>query len=144
MLQVLTQANIATVLCMNGINAVGEQQIVQHTCGWQHVLDEHEDGLLGADLDPLANDVNELTHSEISWNQVPASHRHVQVQEPPASFCKAAGRHNPKKDGRMASLFLVYVRNVTLLCLLHDNLYASCPVSWTRLVCTGNMERDNC
>lgn len=43
------------------------------TCGRQHVLDEHEDGLLWADLDSLADDIHELTHSEISRHKVPVS-----------------------------------------------------------------------
>ena len=42
-----------------------------HTCGRQHVLDEHEDSLLWADLDPLADDVHKLTHSEIGRDEVP-------------------------------------------------------------------------
>src|SRR5438105_4966072 len=38
----------------------------------QHVLDEHEDGLLRADLYPLADDIHELAHSQVCGHQIPA------------------------------------------------------------------------
>ena len=41
-------------------------------CRRQHVADEHENSLLGADLDALPNDVNKLADSEVCWHQVPA------------------------------------------------------------------------
>jgi hypothetical protein len=42
------------------------------TSGRQHVLYKHEDGLLWANPDPLADDVHKLPHSEVSRHQIPA------------------------------------------------------------------------
>ena len=67
--------NIAShSVLLPGNLAQGEQL---PTCGRQHILDEHEDSLLWADLDPLANDVHELTHSEISRYKVPTAKRKI-------------------------------------------------------------------
>lgn len=41
------------------------------SCGWRkHFIDENEDGLLGGELDTLADHIDELTDGEISWNEV--------------------------------------------------------------------------
>jgi hypothetical protein len=37
---------------------------------WQHLIDEDEDGLLGAQLDALADHVDELAHGEIGGDEV--------------------------------------------------------------------------
>lgn len=37
---------------------------------WQHLVDEDEDGLLGRELDALADYINELTNGQIGWHQV--------------------------------------------------------------------------
>lgn len=37
---------------------------------WQDLVDEDEDGLLGRELDALADDVDELTDSQVGRNQV--------------------------------------------------------------------------
>ena len=42
----------------------------QSSCGWQDLIDEDEDGLLGRKLDALADNVDELTDGEIGWNEV--------------------------------------------------------------------------
>ena len=39
-------------------------------CGWKHLIDEDEDGLLGRQLDALANHVDELADSEVRRDQV--------------------------------------------------------------------------
>lgn len=40
-------------------------------CCWrQDLIDEDKDGLLGRELDALADDVNELTDGEICWHKV--------------------------------------------------------------------------
>ena len=36
--------------------------------GWQHLIDEDEDRLLGAQLNALADDIDELTDSQVCWN----------------------------------------------------------------------------
>lgn len=36
--------------------------------GWQHLIDEDEDRLLGAQLDALPNDIDELTDSQVCWD----------------------------------------------------------------------------
>lgn len=41
------------------------------TSRWKNVLDENEDGFLRTELDPLADNINKLTNSQISWDQVP-------------------------------------------------------------------------
>lgn len=41
------------------------------TCWWEGVLYEDEDRLLGTKLDPLADDVDELSNCEIGRNKVP-------------------------------------------------------------------------
>jgi hypothetical protein len=67
--------NIAShSVLLPGTLAQGEQL---PTCGRQDILDEHEDSLLWADLDPLANDVHKLTHSEISRYKVPTAKRMI-------------------------------------------------------------------
>lgn len=38
--------------------------------GWQDLIDEDEDGLLGGELDALADHVDELAHGEIGWDEV--------------------------------------------------------------------------
>ncbi len=38
--------------------------------GWQHLVDEDEDGLLGGELDALADYVDELAYGEIGGHQV--------------------------------------------------------------------------
>jgi len=37
---------------------------------WQDLIDEDEDGLLGRELDTLADYVDELTDGKIGWNEV--------------------------------------------------------------------------
>jgi hypothetical protein len=43
-----------------------------HQCsgGWQHLINENEDGLLWAQLDAFANDIDKLTDGQICWHQV--------------------------------------------------------------------------
>lgn len=38
--------------------------------GWQNLIDEDEDRLLGGELDALANHIDELADGEICGNQV--------------------------------------------------------------------------
>ena len=39
--------------------------------GWgQNLVDEDEDGLLGGELDALADDVDELADGEVGWNEI--------------------------------------------------------------------------
>ena len=38
--------------------------------GWQDLIDEDEDGLLGAKLDALANDIDELSNGQICGDEV--------------------------------------------------------------------------
>jgi hypothetical protein len=38
--------------------------------GWEDFVDEDEDGLLRAELDALADNVDELADSEICWDQI--------------------------------------------------------------------------
>jgi hypothetical protein len=42
----------------------------QSGCRRQNLVDEDEDGLLGAELDTLANDIYELTDSQIGGDEV--------------------------------------------------------------------------
>ena len=79
---------------------------VQHTCGWEHILDEHEDGLLRADLDPLADDVHELTHCEISWHQISAGHSHVHSSELTATHAGLLVPTTQNSVGERAYFFL--------------------------------------
>jgi len=37
---------------------------------WQDLIDEDEDGLLGRQLDALADDIDELAYGEIGWHQI--------------------------------------------------------------------------
>lgn len=37
---------------------------------WQDLVHEDEDGLLGRELDTLADDVDELSDGEISWDKI--------------------------------------------------------------------------
>ncbi len=37
---------------------------------WQHLVDEDEDGLLGRELDALADYINELTNGQVRGHQV--------------------------------------------------------------------------
>jgi hypothetical protein len=37
---------------------------------WQDLIDEDKDGLLGRQLDALANDIDELTDGQIRWHQI--------------------------------------------------------------------------
>jgi len=37
---------------------------------WEHLVDEDEDGLLGGELDALADYVDELAYGEVGWDQV--------------------------------------------------------------------------
>lgn len=56
------------------------------TCWWKDIVHENEDSLLGAQLDPLPNDVHKLTHSQVSRYQVPsnkAQSQHLQQQTTP-------------------------------------------------------------
>lgn len=39
-------------------------------CGRENLIDKDEDGLLGCKLDTLADDVDELTNSQIRWYEV--------------------------------------------------------------------------
>lgn len=39
-------------------------------CWWQDLVDEDEDGLFWAKLDPLSNNVDELADGEICWYKV--------------------------------------------------------------------------
>ena len=43
-----------------------------HECSgrWQNLVDEDEDGLLGAELDALADHIDELSDGEICWHKV--------------------------------------------------------------------------
>ena len=38
--------------------------------GWQNLIDEDKDGLLWAELDSLANNIDELANSQIGWDKV--------------------------------------------------------------------------
>ena len=39
--------------------------------GWgENLVDEDEDGLLGGELDALADDVDELANGEVGWNEI--------------------------------------------------------------------------
>ena len=38
--------------------------------GWQDLIDEDEDGLLGGELDAFADHVDELAHGEVGGDQV--------------------------------------------------------------------------
>lgn len=40
----------------------------QGSGGWQHLIDEDEDGLLWAQLDALADDIDELTDGQVCWD----------------------------------------------------------------------------
>jgi hypothetical protein len=42
----------------------------ERSSGWQNLIDEDEDGLLGGELDALADHVDELAHGEIGWDEV--------------------------------------------------------------------------
>lgn len=42
------------------------------TCWWQNILHKHEDGLLWADLDPLSNDIDKLSHREVGRHKISA------------------------------------------------------------------------
>jgi hypothetical protein len=43
--------------------------------GGEHGLDKHEDGFLGGDLDPLADDVDELADGEVVGDEVSEKRR---------------------------------------------------------------------
>jgi hypothetical protein len=62
-------------------------------CWGKHLVDEDEDGLLGGELDSLADDVDELTDGQIGGDKV---------------------------------LLLVDGRNVALLDLFANDLFATC------------------
>ena len=42
----------------------------QRCCRRQDLIDEDEDCFLGAELDALADHINELTHGEVSWDKI--------------------------------------------------------------------------
>jgi hypothetical protein len=42
----------------------------ESSCGWQDLIDEDEDGLLGRQLNALANNVDELADGEVGRDQV--------------------------------------------------------------------------
>ena len=42
----------------------------QRGCGGQHLVDEDKNGLLGRELDALANDIYKLTDGEVGRHQV--------------------------------------------------------------------------
>jgi hypothetical protein len=65
----------------------------QGSCWGKNLVDKDEDGLLGGQLDSLANDVDELADGQIGRDQV---------------------------------LLLVDGRDIALLDLLADNLFATC------------------
>ena len=53
---------LVLVLLINGRHQRGGR--------WQHLVDEDEDGLLGGELDALADDINELTNGQVRGHQV--------------------------------------------------------------------------
>jgi hypothetical protein len=42
----------------------------QRGCWWKHLVDEDEDGLLGGELDALADYVDKLADGEVRWHQI--------------------------------------------------------------------------
>ena len=54
------------------------------TSGRQHVPNEDEYSLLGAELDALADDIHKLAHRQVGGHEVPASRQfeHVLVHTP--------------------------------------------------------------
>lgn len=42
----------------------------QSRSGWQHLIDEDENGLLGTELDSLANNIDELADSQVCGDEV--------------------------------------------------------------------------
>jgi hypothetical protein len=71
------------------------------TCRWQNVLDEHEDGLLWADLYPLADDVHELPNRQIRRDQVPATAVTLLAFQPGATHAVKQGLQ--QQHGRQAT-----------------------------------------
>ncbi len=59
-----------------------EHMVAEHTGWWEHVLNKHEDGLFWADPDPLPDDIDKLTYSEIRGYKVPAVVAPAMVQMP--------------------------------------------------------------
>jgi hypothetical protein len=47
------------------LNWVFQPNTTAPTCWWQHILHKDEDGLLGTQLDPLADHVHKLPDSQI-------------------------------------------------------------------------------
>lgn len=42
----------------------------ERSSGWQDLIDEDKDGLLGRELDSLADNVDELAYGEICWDKI--------------------------------------------------------------------------
>jgi len=59
-----------------------EHMVAERTGWWEHVLNKHEDGLFWADPDPLPDDIDKLTYSEIRGYKVPAVVAPAMVQMP--------------------------------------------------------------
>ena len=111
-----------------------------HTCGWENVLDENENGLLGRKLYTLSNDVHELPYCEVRGHQVPAhtGGHHGFTQPTPwhgADTARASARPGDAAAAEhLHSLLLVNVRDVALLGLLHNHLQGGIGASTGQLL----------
>ena len=87
-------------------------------CGWKDFVDEDEDGLLGRELDALADNIDELAHSQVLST-------YVLFSEPPRRSMQTAAYR------RYEVLLLVNGGDVRLVRLLTNDLgipsCAACP-----------------
>jgi hypothetical protein len=95
---------------------------VEFTCWWQHILHEHEDGLLGADLDPLTDHIDELPHCQVRWHQVPVKQITDNECRSFQDICHYPHDTRTPEEIAGSALLLVDIRDVALLGLLDDHL----------------------
>ena len=69
----------------------GELRTTLRTGGWQGIVGEDEDGLLGRQLDALSDDVHELPHSQVRRNEVPAREAVGEGHAAPLSYTRPKG-----------------------------------------------------
>lgn len=68
---------LAIPLALNTFRTIGSTYFVllvdgahERSSGWQDLIDEDEDGFLRRELDALADDIDELTNSEVGGDKV--------------------------------------------------------------------------
>ena len=79
----------------------------------QGILDEHEDGLLRADLYPLPDDVDELADGQISGHQIPVRHHGCQFSDDSPRHTSLRIRPPPRGGVRGGSLRAIFEKERT-------------------------------